>query len=233
VIGACAAVGIVVLFALTAAAGWLPLPHWTCQQGPVETSETVWVPVLLLNAPFGGSGSGNSSVLGTQVTNGNATGIFMESDLNISTQQNTTVWAEGQNARCSGGWLFSYATANAYAGIGLETSGKASNTGETNTSNLTSGTPPIHFDNDFATSNAPNVTTCGLSGERIPVESSWLTIKLPITVGGHEALVPWTFSLEQSFSYWFPANFGVWQVDNLSAPGGPGGGWAFSYSSCP
>jgi len=36
-------------------------------------------------------------------------------------------------------------------------------------------------------------------------------------------------SYTATWSYWFPPDFGTWQIDNLSAPGGPGGGWAFNF----
>ncbi|MGC2034334.1 MAG: hypothetical protein WA761_02675 [Thermoplasmata archaeon] len=59
-----------------------------------------------------------------------------------------------------------------------------------------------------------------------------LPVKLLFTENEQNFSVPYVLPFTEQYTYTFPANFGTWQVDNLSAPGGPGGGWAFSYSPC-
>jgi hypothetical protein len=65
------------------------------------------------------------------------------------------------------------------------------------------------------------------------VISNRLTVWFPVSLSDRTVQVPFIIPVTESYHYTFPANFGIWEVDNLSAPGGPGGGWAFSYEPCP
>jgi hypothetical protein len=78
------------------------------------------------------------------------------------------------------------------------------------------------------------VSTCGSSTASLWVTSHYLTLWYRFSTGQGSATVSFTAPESGAgFHYSFPADFGMWQVDNLSSPGGPGGGWAFSYAPCP
>jgi hypothetical protein len=89
----------------------------------------------------------------------------------------------------------------------------------------------VIFDNSY-TVLSQVVNTCGRSAQTLGLSSNQLTVGIPIVQGGRNITVPATVDIYTSYTYHFPANGGIWLIDNLSAPGGPGGGWAFSYSSC-
>jgi len=90
----------------------------------------------------------------------------------------------------------------------------------------------IEFSNGFTDANAPSISTCGAPAREIPLVSSHLSLWVLFSSNGVNRTVEFTVPVVTDFSYWLPADFGTWQIDNLSAPGGPGGGWAFSYTSC-
>jgi hypothetical protein len=93
----------------------------------------------------------------------------------------------------------------------------------------------IYFLNGFDTPDSGSISTCGEPAQSLPlVTSTHLTLWAHFASDGQNYSVPFNLPIvESQFHYWFPANFGTWQVGNLSASGGPGGGWAFSYSPCP
>jgi len=76
------------------------------------------------------------------------------------------------------------------------------------------------------------ITTCGQGGaaRNLTSTSMWESIPFNYTTG----LTFYNVSIPVigHYQYYFPANTGTWLIDNLSAPGGPGGGWAFSYYPC-
>jgi hypothetical protein len=63
--------------------------------------------------------------------------------------------------------------------------------------------------------------------------TSYVNVEIPFPYDGSIRVVNATVTVTADFEYTFPSDSGVWGVDNLSAPGGPGGGWAFSYTPCP
>jgi len=67
----------------------------------------------------------------------------------------------------------------------------------------------------------------------LPVRTLGLSVSFRIDLGNQSFWIATELPFTEQYHYSFPANFGTWQVDNLSAPGGSGGGWAFSYSPCP
>ncbi len=88
------------------------------------------------------------------------------------------------------------------------------------------------FHNGFELPNSPPIDTCGGAGVDRVVTSSYLRLSFGVSVSGLNFTLPFTLPFVQTFAYAFPADFGVWQIDNLSAQNGPGGGWAFSYAAC-
>lgn len=208
-------------------------------------SESGQVPALLLNSPYGGRAWANVSLpdgylpghlnrLGTQESNGGAAWDGFEAIFTSSLMGNVTSWGPGPNVRCT--QLYSLAVApgeNDSLGIPLLGPGNVSDLGEPTTV-APNAYSFVLFQNGFNASNAPSVTTCGGSSESLPpVQSTSLELKIRFGAIGRSGELTYNFpSLAGEFHYWLPANFGTWQVDNLSASGGPGGGWAFSYSPC-
>jgi hypothetical protein len=104
--------------------------------------------------------------------------------------------------------------------------------GEATTVNFSgqfNGTPTVPiWNNGFTASNSPNLTTCDHAGATRNVTSYGLPLDIPVSIGGVHLVIPYVFPFTDTFQYSFPIN-GTWAVDNLSEPGGPGGGWAFDY----
>ena len=250
-IAACS-IALVALVALTWVAGWAPLAHQSCGVSGVSIQESEWVPVLYVNAPFGGYVTGNAttpqgllrgdisgfgSSNGMPASNGTVGGVFFHLNLTVIPVANQTEWGPGVNSRCTSVREI-FATADfvgsqVYSGI-LPNEGGVNDSGESHVYNLSSGSGDAtpYGSNGFVADNSASVSTCGGPAVWRHVTSSYLRLSLPSTPDGSNWVVPLNLVLSESFGYWFPSNFGTWQVDNLTAPGGPGGGWAFSYSPC-
>jgi hypothetical protein len=93
---------------------------------------------------------------------------------------------------------------------------------------------PVLFNNGFTIANHVAISTCDTSAKSVPLpgNSATLKVRVQFTSNSLNRTAPMVLPFVESYDYFFPANFGSWQIDNLSAPGGPGGGWAFSYSPC-
>jgi hypothetical protein len=257
-VAACAvAVG---LFLPTALAGWAPVLHWTCKPGVKVTSLTNWaIPAVLVNSPYGGSAWGNGTfpptfpgisrgapgnvyaiAYGTGAGNGETQGAFFTVNVSIYRQGNATELGPGMNVRCSQPFRAVLSAPPQYVEIGGEVQGpnNTSDAGEPThvilPAEFQDNWGNVTFSNSFGVDNTANVSTCGLPARSYPsVTSNRLDVWFPVTVDGQSLNVSYVIPVDESYNYIFPANFGTWQVDNLSAPGGPGGGWAFSYLPCP
>ena len=245
-----AAVVLIVGLALpTWVGGWAPLAHWTCQPGSQVLNQSAQIPAQLLNAPFGGRvwanvttppglilrGTSIETGLGTSDSNGGVDWNGFQANVTVSTVENETAWGPGSNVRCTQPFEVNLiANGDVSTGIAILGPGNISDQHEPNV--LFPGyANTIYFSNGFQAANSENISTCGGPAQSLPlVTSNYLTLWAHFASGGQNYTIPFTLHLvESQFHYWFPANFGMWQVDNLSAPGGPGGGWAFSYSPCP
>ena len=80
---------------------------------------------------------------------------------------------------------------------------------------------PVLFNNSFEIANAPDVSTCGGPRQQIPVCDRRAAREAPLHGKRAEFLCPVRAPIHGPYTYTFPANFGTWQVDNLSAPGWP------------
>lgn len=252
VIVACAVVA--ALLAPTALSGWAPLAHWSCvSSDTVASNGTMFFPAVLVNAPYGGKGYGtalesanypgawgypnDTALVGSPALNGTADGLFFP--VNVSVDRLSSAWAfgPGNNDRCDAAYGVSVSPPPFIGGIGwvLLGPGNASDALEPTWNNFTGfeGDPiSPHFENGFVGSNSASVTTCDAPAELLTVSARPATVQIQFPVGGQNVTVAYTIPFQLQFQYSFPADYGTWQVDNLSAPGGPGGGWAFSYSPC-
>jgi hypothetical protein len=171
---------------------------------------------------------------------GESLAAFFTVNVSVFSLANATVWGAGPNVRCSQAYEVDFENPRTYAEVGGWMLGPNNTTDqyEPNFAILFYGSSytvdSLHFDNSFSHPNRSNITTCSGPAQSLPlVQSDYLDVSFPVTIGGQNLSIPYELTVQQTFHYWFPANFGIWQVDNLSAPGGPGGGWAFSYSPCP
>ncbi len=251
----------IALFAPTFLAGWAPLLHHSCDTSGVAGTSTLWVPLSILNAPYGGKGFVNSSIpsgffgtsantnppnlVGGWAGNGSVWGGFYKVNATVYYVSNSTEWGPGSNVACRDPFAISLRSVipgQGYEGElftwpGAPLFGPNSSSDQFEPNRLYFSSAPgdssAYFSNGFTLPNLRNLTTCGLPAKTFSTSSTGLTIRIPFDVGGRNETQSLTLPWIQSFNYWFPSNFGVWQVDDLSAPGGPGGGWAFSYSPCP
>ena len=145
----------------------------------------------------------------------------------------------GPNARCSQPIGVGFAAPSIFAEVGgwIQGPNNTTDLNEPHFAIFFKGTSEasrsLLFNNSYSASNTPPVDTCGGPSQSLPlVTVGRLQVWSLAIIDGVNYTIPYKLSIEQTFHYVFPANFGTWQVDNLSAPGGSGGGWAFSYSPC-
>jgi hypothetical protein len=232
----------------TAITSWAPVLHWTCAQGSELTSFYSPVPFLALNSPYGGNVGGNVTTApsyidrgftdsdGTTASNGEATSVGYNGNLTVFSDSNRTVLGPGVNVRCSQPFDVQFApNGGGFGGLEIMGPGNQSDVNEPHTifPNIPRYTT-VESSNGFTKANSPNVSKCGKQAFFQPVYSNHLTVWIIFAWNGenHTATFNPPFVVAQ-YGYRFPANFGTWQVDNLSALGGPGGEWAFPYSPCP
>jgi hypothetical protein len=200
-----------------------------------------------MNPSMGYAASSIYQTVGGTVANGSVWGGFVLEEMVVERLSNTTELGAGSNGHCSR--EFAYSLQIVPPNVGYEIlgpifdtpwgpefgTGGYSDLGEPLMYNFTTspGNSTSLFHQGFIQANAPPVSTCGGPAQIVPVRSLSLDTWIPFEWGGAEQLASLALPIAQAFSFEFPANFGTWQVDNLSAPGGPGGGWAFSYSPCP
>lgn len=251
-----------VIVVLTGLAGsWNPTVHYECAKGQPVANSTLWIPLSLLNTPSGGAGFVNASspadlfgptpiqgllTFGGGETNGTVWGAFWKVTVSVFPTSNQTVWGPGSDVRCNRPFellMTSVSPARGFGGgIFLWPGGpqfgpnETSDRGEPNQLNFsaTPGDSSALFSNGYSGSFRAGFDTCGGASISIETTSTFLNVRIPISAGGKSYAVPVTLPLTQHFHYVFPANYGTWGVDNLSGPGGPGGGWAFDYlGPCP
>lgn len=251
----CASAILTALFAPTLGSGWAPVLHVECAQGSEVVQTPIWTPAVVANSPFGGKVYDNGTIppyipgspgypndwsaLGAPAWNGTAAGAFFAANVSIFHSRNVTTWGPGANVRCEVPYLAQFLPPSPGGPVPccgdlfgpISTPNATSDRGEASTAGFSG--PDFYFNNSFTVPNRPSLSTCGLPGRWAYAADSHFTVWASAVVGGHSSFVPVVLPFAVSFQYWFPPNFGTWQIDNLSAPGGPGGGWAFSYSPCP
>jgi hypothetical protein len=253
VVSSIAVVVIVVgLFTPTVIGGWAPVLHRTCVAGVVVEKDQIFIPAVLANSPYGGEVFDNGtlpaslpgtpgyptnpSALGAPAKGGSAAGAFFAVNLSIYRSENSTAWGPGSNTMCTNPFIIQFLPVNISGHPGADafafipTPNNQSDVGE---ASQLSAPPTVVFSNAFGEANHGNVSTCGGAARWVPFESPSISVWIPLGAASGNVTAQITLPFPMEFNYWFPASFGTWQVDNLSAPGGPGGGWAFSYSPCP
>ena len=258
--------GAVLAFVLvsTAMASPAPLPweHYTCVRGSLVTTQYNWTPRAIVNSPFGGWGNDSWGYevggRGQDLSqNGEATMVFDMLEWNLSTVNRELVSGLGQSEACPMYEVNPFPNlppwqqSSGCFGCRILGPGNTTDASEATQFNVSlwggtgsAGATSVIFHNEFVTSNAPSVSTCGGPAQQHNLTIAGFTFQLPFRTSHGELIFNESVTQEnvlsptlvgdysEQFGYWFPADCGTWQIDNLSAPGGPGGGWAFSYSPC-
>src|SRR5208282_1100525 len=229
---------------------WNPLEHPVCTDRGQVAVEYFYLPAVLVNSPYGGQGWGNGTIpagypagpgypnlraaLGIASPNGTASAPFFGVNLSFDRLANATSWGIGPDAHCSEPFSVTplHVEGAGIAGLTVPVPNNITQRGEATSMNF-SGFPgppdsPV-WNNSFWSANTGNLTTCSSSRVDRNVSAPQLPIVIPFSYAGIHYKLQYTLPFVQSYHYIFPGNFGTWAVDNLSAPGGPGGGWAFNY----
>ena len=213
-----------------------------CVASRAAQNLTTLTPYLIVNSPYLGHANGtwtryeNTSTTTVKVagTIGSANG-----SVDYLFQGTTwTVWTTERIGNPSGSCAGVFAVTSTEYGFSLT---YASATNFTNDSQAqqesgdgsppyTTGGPfdPLYFNDSFYRTGR-TVDTCGGFAQTMSVGSDHIDLELPFVYQGVHRIAHITLAEFTNFTYSFPANGGVWAVDALSGPGGPGGGWAFSY----
>lgn len=245
-----AVVGVVVSLAIFSEGGEGVFTHVTCApSGATLPPFHAWIPTVMANSPYGGMVWANGTVpsgpfrnspaapylYGIYPRDGSAAWAGFGAEFNVTSQGNQTRLGPGSNTPCSA----PYQIAPTFWGdisLGISLLGEGNTTDANEPTSLGGYIPPSTAElgilNGFSLANHDPVSTCGSGAASRWTNSTSFVATVPIASGASLANESYTFPFFDSFHYWFPANSGTWQVDNLSAPGGPGGGWAFSYSPC-
>ena len=250
------AIGVVlgIVVALMGLSGsWNPVEHALCADRGQVSLEYFLLPAVLVNSPYGGGGWGNGSMAasfpgspgyptypgsyGGGSANGTVGETWFSVNLSIHKLVNETGIGLGPSRSCGQAFSVTPVPSNLGRGFGgwsVPVVSNLTDRGEATFANFSgyfSGNPlsPI-WNNGFSSSNAPNVSTCS-SGLplNIYIRAPGPSVQVPFSESGNSLATTYTLPFAEDFHYLFPADFGTWAVDNLSSPGGPGGGWAFDY----
>lgn len=244
---ACAVV-VALLVSVPYAAGFGLIFHESCSTDRLVSNENIWTPFALVNAPYLGTTAWGATfslieLLGpTKVVLSNgvlgkgnlSTGYFETQNWSVYSQSSTIVLGSGSNRPCTAPFDSALSKPSfdvSYDGFPLQGPGNTSNVNET-TFFSPDGRPSMTFNNGYTMANTPAISTCERQSTEAVIRSSSFIVLNPLASSAAGSNVSVAIESFESFSYFFPADSGTWQIDNLSARGGPGGGWAFSYSPC-
>jgi hypothetical protein len=254
-----AAVGVaVVLVSIMATSGSVVFwEHYACVPGNLLASQYNWTPQLFENAPYGGSVfaqaySDEGSDIGL-VFNGTVALFFAQQQWNLSSVDRVLESGQGPSTQCptyevtQSPNLAPWQQSSGCGGCELLGPGNTSDASVPTQFNVsvagTVGLTSVIFHDAFVQDNDGTVSTCGRAGTEINLTSTNLDFQIPFITPNGRIIVDsagyniWPNSIPgfgMNFTYSFPADFGTWQIDNLTlGPGAPGSGLAFLYSPCP
>jgi len=252
-----AAVGLAVVLVSIMVASGSPVfwEHYGCVRGQLLASQYNWTPDMFWNAPYGGSVWGQvrstgGGVFGTG-QNGSVVVDFGQFEWNLSQVNRELVSGPGPNQLCptyevtraailapwqqSGGGMEYLLGIGNTSDRGLSTQFNFSITGS-------AGLTSVVFHDAFVSANDGSVSTCDRAATDINLTSPGLDFQIPFQTASGRVLIDSIAygvglssipGFAMNFTYFFPADFGTWQIDNLTmGPSAPGSGLAFSYSPC-
>jgi len=254
-------VGVAIGWMLTGAAGLPfavpPFSHQACVQGPAVVTEEFGSTIGVFNTPYLGTVSMFtllhypwmfSSGESIRVPASNTDFVtWLAMNWTLYPVHTQLLPGGGANAPCVSTWTASP------TGLGLEGGGTGPlsspySAGENATQsdaqapfeayNSTYWMPlgfPISafFNLNFSAPNSPEVNTCGEAETHLSEYSPEITLNFPFSWGSQHALASAELPVALWLNYTFPANAGVWQIDNLDLGPDPSGtGLAFVFSPC-
>jgi len=212
---------------------------------PVATLTTL-TPVLIVNSPYGGYANGtwtrymntsSQTIVETDsvgARNGSITYVFY--------QANWTVWTTQRlgnpTGSCAGVFAYTWnptgtVIGGSSANYTNDSQGRQFSGGNSTPTN--NGVPysVLYFNDSFYRSSW-GFSNCGGGVSTVSAGSIYIDYRLPFQYQGTAHVAFITFNEFTNYTYSFPAHGGEWDVDDLSSPGGPGGGDSFSYiQGCP
>jgi len=242
---------VLILLLPTFLLGWGTAVHWVCYRSGVKGEEPeLAVPVAVSNAPYGGNATemtslgypsdyrgwsaGNGGPAHTSRTISEVEQVFF--NVTFMSATNVLTFGPGPDGRCVQGIVAvlqnpdapGFVPADVHIGSVFSDRNESNNV----SAHWTNGPPPL-FNASFTQANSPPISTCNEPARAYTVRSHYFHVQFQWNNSDSHVLINFVSSYQSTYTYNFPADFGIWQVDNLSMPGGPGGGWAFSYSPCP
>ncbi|MGA7861562.1 MAG: hypothetical protein WCB19_06860 [Thermoplasmata archaeon] len=255
-------IGVVVGLLLLAGTTGSPLPgtHFACERGKLLASQYSWTPDMFWNAPYGGSVYGQvENSRGEDAGgahNGEVAVAFGMIEWNLSSVNRVLVAGLGSSPGCP--TYLAEGTPNlppwqqsgGCVGCDLLGPGNESDASEPSSFNVSlwtsvgsMGATSTTFHEGFTEDNGGIVSTCGGPARELNVTSKDVHFQVPFRVP-HGTVIfnasvynlafisQWGYTA--NFTYFFPADFGTWEVDNLTlGSDAPGGGLSFAYSACP
>lgn len=210
-------------------------PANSCTPGPIVAfHNNSLTPLLLLNSPYNGSAHGtvtieNGTLNLTMFANnsGGFWGYFERIDWTVRAGQGSN----GADSSCASVFYLTEKDDWTAAGLPLFNSSSPyylNDSQEPDSVEISSSGGPTYFYNQFYAATS-KLSTCGTNASVQTVRSTHTRVGIEFQYAGTSHIVNVTLNESTSYRYDFPADTGTWAIDNLSAPGGPGGGWAFSY----
>jgi hypothetical protein len=203
---------------------------------------TILMPVLIVNSPYGGYANGSwtryANTSSQTIKETDTIGARNGSIDYLLEQSNWTIWTTKQSGdrsvSCAG--VFSYSWTP--TGIQVVGSTGLNYTNDSQASQFTGGNGTrsnygapydlLYFNDSFYRSSG-GFSDCGGGTSTTAAASTYIDYRIPFDYQGSPQIASITFDELTNFTYTFPANGGAWEMDDLSSPGGPGGGLSFSF----
>jgi hypothetical protein len=232
--------------------------HYGCVPGTELASQHNWTPDLFWNAPYGGTVFAREYEYGGAQYGWNTNGgevqvAFEQLQWNLTSVDRVLQSGPGPSQQCPSyevTWAPNLAPWEQYSGCSgcvLLGSGNVSDSGVPSQFNMSLGlTGPgltsVIFHDSYVRDNDGAVSTCGRGPTEINLTTTVFDFQIPFVTRNGIVVVDSNayhfgptslFGYGENFTYFFPANFGTWEIDNLTmGPDAPGSGLAFSYSPC-
>lgn len=256
-----AAAGVAIVLVSLAVANGSPVfwEHYGCARGQLLASQFNWTPDLFWNAPYGGmvyaqAYSVYGSAGGWDRNGGEVSVDFGQHQWNLTSVDRVLQSGPGPSQLCPAyevTWapnLAPWQQSGGCTGCQLLGPGNVSDAGVPMQFNMSiwgpgPGITSLIFHDAYVTDNDGVVSTCGRGATEINLTTTHLNLQIPFLTHNGIMLVDTAAydvgpaslpGFGENFTYFFPASFGTWAIDNLSmGPNAPGSGLAFSYSPCP
>ena len=229
------------------------LAHTGCITGAVLSQETMWTPMLIINAPYGGNATGSWTQISpdgtgwseqtTYASNGSTGGLAVLLNWTVYAAHTGMVAGPGADTSCNSQFVaVSSGPANAYATIGISHPSPFSDANLSRQFNLTfytpngsTGYPSVFFSAGYGGLPSSVSSLCpGAFGDRLVwvASSESVRVSVPFELNGAQEFVPETLSALTNYTY-TSSTPGVYSSENSGAPAsGFGSGLAFLYTPC-